>query len=74
MVLNRKDPVVSGALTFGVYEKQETKFFTAVCKKGMTFLDVGANIGSISTAIAAARPDLQMIAIEPIPENIECLR
>ena len=45
VVLNPNDPVVSGALHFGVYEKAETRFFESSCRGGMTFLDVGANIG-----------------------------
>jgi FkbM family methyltransferase len=74
VVLNPKDPVVSGALTFGVYEKPETKFFTAVCKNGMTFLDVGANIGYYSgLAIARVGPG-KVIALEPDPENFGYLQ
>ena len=45
VVLNPTDPVVSGALHFGVYEKAETRFFQSACRDGMTFLDVGANLG-----------------------------
>ena len=52
VVLNPTDPVVSGALHFGVYEKAETRFFQSACRDGMTFLDVGANLGYY-TALAA---------------------
>src|ERR1700743_2415223 len=53
VVLNPNDPVVSGALTFGGYEIPETKFFLRVCRPGMTFLDIGANVGYY-TALALA--------------------
>jgi len=73
IVLNPRDPVVSGALTFGQYEKPETKFFCAVCKPGMTFLDVGANIGYY-TALAIGRiGDGKIVAFEPDPENFTFL-
>ena len=74
IVLNPNDPVVSGALNFGVYEKAETKFFQTACHSGMTFLDVGANIGYF-TAIAARAvgPNGKVIALEPDPESFKYL-
>jgi FkbM family methyltransferase len=74
VVLNPNDPVISGALTFGVYEKPETGFFCAVCKPGMTFLDIGANVGYY-TALAIPRIGSgRVIALEPDPENFEYLQ
>lgn len=75
VVLNPNDPVVSGALTFGVYEKPETKFFCVVCKPGMTFLDIGANVGYY-TALAIARigENGRIIALEPDQENFSYLQ
>lgn len=74
IILNPKDPVVSGALTLGVYERAETAFFCSVCREGMTFLDVGANIGYY-TALASARVGAQgkIVALEPDPENFRFL-
>jgi FkbM family methyltransferase len=74
VVLNPTDPVVSGALHFGVYEKAETKFFYTACRDGMTFLDVGANIGYY-TALAAriVGPNGNVIALEPDPESYQYL-
>jgi FkbM family methyltransferase len=74
VVLNPADPVVSGALHFGVYEKAETKFFYTACHDGMTFLDVGANIGYY-TALAAriVGPNGKVIALEPDPESYQYL-
>src|ERR1700689_999285 len=70
ILLNQQDAVVSGAITFGVYERAETAFFCAVCRPGMTFLDIGANIGYYA-ALASGRlgPHGRMIRLEPDPEN-----
>tara|TARA_B100000029_G_scaffold164047_1_gene160129 strand:- start:255 stop:1088 length:834 start_codon:yes stop_codon:yes gene_type:complete len=75
IVLNPRDPVVSGALYFGVYEKAETAFIQRTLKSGMTVLDVGANIGYY-TALAARRvgPNGRVIALEPDPESYEFLQ
>src|SRR5450755_845635 len=74
VVLNPNDPVISGALTFGVYEKPETRFFCAACKPGMTFLDIGANVGYY-TALALPRiGGGRVIALEPDPENFDYLQ
>src|SRR5690242_1737917 len=74
VVLNPEDPVVSGALATHIYEKPETKFFCQVCRPGMTFLDVGANVGYY-TALAIARVGDRgkVIALEPDPENFQYL-
>jgi FkbM family methyltransferase len=37
-------------------------------------VDVGANIGLMALTLAARRPDIRVIAIEPIPANAEHLR
>ncbi len=74
IVLNPRDPVVSGALYFGVYEKAETAFIQRTLRPGMTVLDVGANIGYY-TALAArcVGPTGRVIALEPDPESFEYL-
>ena len=41
---------------------------------GATVIDVGANIGIMACSLAVQRPDLSVIAIEPVPPNVECLR
>jgi FkbM family methyltransferase len=75
VVLNRRDPVISGALALGVYEKAETAFFLNACSSGMTFLDIGANVGYYTAlALAATRGSGRIIAMEPDPENFEYLR
>jgi FkbM family methyltransferase len=47
---------------------------TGDLSKGATVLDIGANIGMISCSLAVRRPDLRIIAVEPVPQNVECLR
>ena len=75
IILNPKDPVVSGALTFGVYEKPETKFLLSVFRPGMTFLDVGANLGYYTAlAIAHIGKEGKIIALEPDNENFSYLQ
>ncbi len=71
--LNPRDPVVSGALTLGVYEREEIRFFRGHFKTGMTFVDVGANVG-LYTAIAIQIGAGRILAIEPLPENFGFLK
>src|SRR5437660_12651508 len=52
LILNPRDPVISGSLSLGLYERPETAFFLRVCSGEMVFLDIGANIGYYS-ALAA---------------------
>lgn len=40
---------------------------------GATYLDVGANIGLTAITAAVARPDLRIIAFEPVPSNANLL-
>jgi FkbM family methyltransferase len=41
---------------------------------GSTVIDVGANIGIMSCSLAAQRPDINIIAIEPVADNFDCLK
>jgi len=68
--LNPEDPVISGALTLGVYERAEIAFFRSRFGAGMTFIDVGANVGLYS-ALALSTPDFRgrVLAIEPHAES-----
>ena len=70
VMLNPKDPVVSGALAFHQYEPDELAFVAANLRPGMTILDVGANIGLYTALFAdAAQSHGMVIALEPDPEN-----
>lgn len=73
VVLNQRDPVVSGALALGLYEKPETAFFRAARSPGMTFLDIGANIGYFSALALEVLEAGRIIALEPDPENFRFL-
>lgn len=42
--------------------------------RGSMCIDVGANIGLMALSLAAQRPDCRVIAIEPVPANVESLR
>jgi FkbM family methyltransferase len=41
--------------------------------QGATFIDAGANIGLTAITAAIARPDLRIIAFEPVPSNADLL-
>jgi len=68
--INPNDPVVSGALALGVYERDEISFFQSHFTKGMTFIDVGANAG-LYTGLALSTKDYKgtLLAIEPCSES-----
>lgn len=68
--LNPHDPVVSGALTFGVYERGEIAFFRSRFAADMTLVDIGANVGLYS-ALALSTPGFRgrVLAIEPHSES-----
>ena len=68
--LNPDDPVISGALTLGVYERGEIAFFRSRFRAGMTLIDVGANVGLYS-ALALSTPEFRgrVIALEPHAES-----
>ena len=68
--LNPDDPVVSGALTFGVYERGEIAFFRSRFGADMTLVDIGANVGLYS-ALALSTPGFRgrVLAIEPHSES-----
>jgi FkbM family methyltransferase len=68
--LNPDDPVVSGALTWGVYEREEIAFFCRWFGEGMVFLDVGANVG-LYTGLALRRigEGGAIVCVEPDPSS-----
>ncbi|MCU1337789.1 MAG: methyltransferase, FkbM family [Bryobacterales bacterium] len=74
LALNPRDPVVSGALLFRVYENAELRVYEHLLEPGMIVVDVGANVGLYS-AIAAQRVGAsgRVIALEPDPESFQFL-
>lgn len=68
--LDPADPVVSGAVAFGVYEKDELKFFQEQCSPGMVVVDVGANVGIYTgLAMRLTSPSGTVVSIEPNPRS-----
>jgi len=49
----------------GDYSKEEIEKLIELCEEARIFVDVGANIGLISFALARARPQLKVYAFEP---------
>lgn len=72
--LDRSDPVASGAVSLGVYERYETDLFRSKIKLGMTIIDIGANLGYY-TAIASYNVGERgrVISLEPEPNFFKLL-
>ena len=72
--LDQSDPVASGAVALGVYERYESEIFRSKAKPGMTIIDIGANLGYY-TAIASrlAGDNGLVIAFEPEPNFFKLL-
>jgi FkbM family methyltransferase len=51
-----------------------TRLVTGLPKPGSVFIDVGAHIGSIITAVAQRDASIRIVAVEAIPEKAERLR
>ena len=60
-------------LANGLYEESVIQEIVNVCPLNGVFLDVGANVGSISIPVAKFRPDLKVISIEADPSVYEML-
>ncbi len=72
--LNPEDPVISGALALNVFEKDEIAMFKKLFDPGMTFLDIGANVGLYS-GLALSTRDFhgKVICMEPDLESANYL-
>src|SRR5262245_58641585 len=60
----------------GQYDDAKVRLLTSFLRSGGTALDVGANIGlyCVPLALAAKTMRARVVAVEPVPENLECLR
>lgn len=72
--LDQSDPVASGAIALGVYERYETKLFRSKIKPAMTIIDIGANLGYY-TVLASRLVGEQglVLAFEPEPNFFKLL-
>lgn len=62
-----------GALVAGIIGNDEYDLGCLPQLTG-TAIDIGAHIGVVALALAADHPDLKIIAVEPVPQNVEGLR
>lgn len=69
LILNPDDPVVSGAIALGVYERGALERWRSLIHDGMTVLDIGSNIGLYTLVAARLNPSGRVIAFEPSSEN-----
>jgi FkbM family methyltransferase len=73
------DPVDKGvppiaAINFGSYEKQDGTLLLSLVEDGMTFVDVGANIGWYSIHVGKMFPRSKVIAFEPVSKSYAYLK
>lgn len=74
VMLNPNDPVVSSALSLGIYEQYETALITELVQPGMKVLDIGANVGYYTALLARqVGPTGSVMAFEPEPGNYNIL-
>jgi len=68
--LNANDPVISGALSLRLYERDEIKFFKKYFSPHMTFIDIGANVG-LYTGLALSTEGFSgtIVCMEPHDES-----
>ncbi len=74
--LHRNDQVMTRYLATGtVWEPALSAFLQRTLKRGMTFVDVGANVGYFSIlASQTMGPEGSVIAVEPQPGTVDILR
>jgi FkbM family methyltransferase len=73
--INPRDPVVSGALAFRIYERHEIALIRRFCQPGQVVVDIGANVG-LYTALAGrlVGPSGAVFSFEPDPESFSFLQ
>lgn len=74
LIPNLKDSISLDLVINGFYEKGLVKLLSDKIPPSGVFLDIGANIGSITVPLAKARPDIQIVAVEASPWIYEYLR
>lgn len=71
--LHSNEAVARHVMMLGAYEPAELTAVIDAIRPGTTFIDVGANVGYFTLAAAYARPDADVHAVEPIPDNADRL-
>lgn len=72
--LDQTDPVASGAIALGVYERYESELFRSKIKLGMTIIDIGANLGYYTAIASRLTGDRGLVvAFEPEPNFFKLL-
>lgn len=56
-----------------IFEDDEVRSIIESCPRNGTFIDIGANCGNHSIAVAKLRPDVKVIPIEAEPRAVEIL-
>ncbi len=70
-----RETIGLGMLLNGSFESPEIEALCSATRPGSTVIDVGANIGIYTVVLArAVGPSGQVLAFEPVPENVERLR
>jgi FkbM family methyltransferase len=68
------EPMALDMFTFGAYERDTQNAILNFLPEKGTFIDVGANIGTLAIPIAKARPEASVICIEADPNIHRFLR
>lgn len=58
----------------GIFEQETSDFFIDILPQNGVFLDLGANIGSISIPLCRKRPDVKLVCVEAAPWIFEFLQ
>lgn len=75
LYLDSSDPVLSGALTLGVFEHSEQALFKKYIHGDMTVIDIGANIGLYtSISMHLLNRNGRIVAFEPRPDTYKFLQ
>lgn len=75
LTMPAKDVIIAPGVVGGFYEKIELDVFERLSAISETIIDVGANIGLYCCLAADRAPSMsQIVAFEPVPENLAYLR
>lgn len=72
-VPNIRESVAFNLICSGIYEEATINAIVSLLPPGGTFVDGGANIGSISMPVARLRPDVTILSVEGDPDIADVL-